>query len=63
MFLCDHNSMIFPTKDVSNPGTSPKMPDIVEARQRGLHFITDQKLVDVYDCMHDGLMDDFPLEG
>ena len=63
VFLSDHNLVILPSRDVLCPRNSPQMSDVMEARQKELSFISMHCLIDSYVALHEGHLDDLPLEG
>ena len=61
IWLCDHNSVILPRRDLANPKITPEAADVLEARDAEVSFLMTQGLVDSYLCKHFGRGVDFDL--
>uniref|UniRef100_A0A7S4GH15 Uncharacterized protein n=1 Tax=Eutreptiella gymnastica TaxID=73025 RepID=A0A7S4GH15_9EUGL len=63
IFLSDHNSVILPSPDVPAPRSSQEPSEILNARHKGVDFLSDRGLIDYYTSLHEGRLDDLPLVG
>ena len=63
IFRLDHNSVMLPIRDVASPHLGSEPPDTVKARVAEAEFVSSHHVMDAYWALHEGRLDDLPLEG
>ena len=61
VFLCDHNSVVMPSRDIAQPHLAPERGSVLDARDAETGTLSRLRLVDSYPCTHG--CRDRPLEG
>ena len=63
IYLSDHNSIMLPVRDIASPHLGAEPPATVRARTTEAEYVSNRRLIDAYLSIHDGRLDDLPLEG
>ena len=63
IWLCDHNSVLLPTRDVANSKAATHQPATLDAREEEASTLMRFGLVDAYACAHSGTATDHDLHG
>ena len=61
VFLCNHNSVVMPSRDIAQPHLAPERGSVLDARDAETGTLSRLRLVDSYPCTHG--CRDRPLEG
>ena len=63
IWLCDHNSVLLPTRDVANSKAATEQPATIDAREEEASTLMRFGLVDAYACAHSGRATDHDPHG